>query len=418
MPVDTGQLIVSFLVAGGLGALIGLERQIGPGIGDVSGGARTFALFAVWGAGSAFLGERFGSGVFLASLLGFGALLIVAYVSIASRTDDWGITTEAAAFVTFLIGALAFDEQYIAAVAVAVGTAAVLQSKDWMHAMADRFSHDDVVAALQFGVITSIVLPLIPDQTFGPFDAFNPRQIWLMVIFVSGIGLIGYLALRIMGRRGLGLSGLLGGLVSSTAVTLGFSRMSKESPDLTPALLAGVIGASGLMFPRVFTEAAVVAPTLIGELIVPLGILTLIVGSVAAYWFTRRSSEPTGAADSVVEAKNPLSLSTALQFGGLYAVIIFLSKALLERFSAESLLLVAGLSGINDVDAITLSTANLVTEGLDPTAAARAIMLAVVVNTAVKAGLAASVGSRQLRRAVMVALVPAALVGLGAVFLL
>lgn len=415
--MDEGQLILTFLVAGALGAVVGLERQIGPGVGDVSGGARTFAIFGVWGAATAYVGSRFGSAAFLASLVVFGGLVLLAYVSIARETGDWGITTESAAAVTFLMGAVVFDQQYVTAVALTVGLAVVLQSKGWLSSVVDRFDHDDVVAVLQFGVITAIVLPLIPDEAFGPLNAINPHEIWLMVIFVSGIGLVGYVALRILGRRGLGLSGLLGGLVSSTAVTLGFSRMSKERPGLTPALIAGVIGASGLMYPRVFVEAVVVAPELAGELLVPLGGLTVLVGGVAAYWFTRRSDEGAGEGESVT-AKNPLSLSTALKFGGLYGLILFASKFLLDRFSDASLLFVAGLSGLNDVDAITLSTANLVNDGLSTTAAARAILIAAAVNTVVKAGLAASLGNKRLRSVALLTLGPAALVGVVAAFVL
>ena len=415
--MDEGQLILTFLVAGALGAVVGLERQIGPGVGDVSGGTRTFAIFGIWGAATAYVGSRFGSAAFFASLIAFAALILVAYVSIGRETDDWGITTESAAAVTFLVGALTFDELYVTAVALTVGLAVILQSKEWLSSVVERFSHDDVVAVLQFGVITAIVLPLIPDEAFGPLNAINPHEIWLMVIFVTGIGLVGYVALRVLGRRGLGLSGLLGGLVSSTAVTLGFSKMSKERPGLTPALIAGVIGASGLMYPRVFVEAVVIAPELAGELIMPLGGLTLLVGGVAAYWFTRPTDGDAEDGDAV-KAKNPLSLSTALKFGALYGLIVFASKFLLDRFSDSSLLFVAGLSGLNDVDAITLSTANLVADGLSTTAGARAILIAAAVNTVVKAGLAASLGSERLRKVVLVTLGPAAAIGVGAALII
>lgn len=409
MAMQESQLILAFLVAGGLGAVVGLERQVGPGVGDVSGGTRTFAIFGIWGALSGYAGSRFGAAALLGSLVAFAALILVAYLSIARQTGDWGITTESAAVVTFLTGVLVFDEQYVAAVAVTVGLAAILQSKAWLANVVERFSQDDVIAVLQFGVITAIVLPLIPDDAFGPLNAINPREIWLMVIFVSGIGLVGYVSLRILGQRGLGLSGLLGGLVSSTAVTLGFSKMSKVRGGLTPALIAGVIGASGLMFPRVFVEAVVIAPELAEELLIPLGTLTVLVGAVAAYWFTRPITDPDDTGETV-ETKNPLSLSTALKFGAVYGVIVFVSKFLIDRFSDSSLLFVAGLSGLNDVDAITLSTANLVADGLATSTGARSILVAVAVNTIVKAALAASLGSPKLRRMVLMTLGPAAVI--------
>lgn len=410
--MDDPSLLVSLLVAAGCGAIVGLERQVRP---DAGSGARTFALYALWGAASAFAGERFGALAFLAGLLALAGIETARYLVEVQSSGDFGITTEIASFVTFGIGFLAFDEQFVVAIALSVGLAALLRSKEWVHRLIDRFSDDDVVAFLQFAVITAIVLPLAPSTEFGPFEAFNPRQIWLMVVFVSGIGLLGYLALRVMGRRGLGLSGVVGGLVSSTAVTLGFSRMSKSFKGLNTALVAGVIGASGLMYPRVLVEAWVVARALGARLLIPLLAIGAVVIGVAIVFLRREQAGDDGA--EPLPVKNPLNLATALQFGLLYAGIIFVSKAVLDTFSEGSILLVAGLSGINDVDAITLSTANLVKGGgLSESVGAQAVLLAVAVNTLVKAGIAVAVGSKQLAKIVAVTLVPAAAAAVVAMF--
>lgn len=410
--MDDPTLLVSLLVAAGCGAIVGLERQVRP---DAGSGARTFALYALWGAVSAYAGERYGAIAFLAGLLALTGIETVRYMVEVQSSGDFGITTEIASFVTFGIGFVAFAEQYVVAIALSVGLAALLRSKEWVHRLVDRFADDDVVAFLQFAVITAIVLPLAPNTAFGPFEAFNPRQIWLMVVFVSGIGLLGYLSLRIMGRRGLGLSGVVGGLVSSTAVTLGFSRMSKSFKGLNTALVAGVIGASGLMYPRVLVEAWVVARSLGARLLMPLLAIGVVVIGVAIVWLRREQADGDGAEHLPV--KNPLNLATALQFGLLYAGIIFVSKAVLDTFSEGSILLVAGLSGINDVDAITLSTATLVRDGgLSESVGAQAVLLAVAVNTLVKAGIAIAVGGRELARIVAFTLIPAAAAAVAAMF--
>jgi len=409
---ETG-LIVSFLVAAGLGSIVGLERQVRPV--DAGSGARTFALYAVWGAASAYAADRFGALAFLAGLLSLAGIEVARYVAEVRAGGDFGITTEMASFITFGIGVLAFDEHLLAALALSIGLAALLRSKEWLHGLVDRFADEDVVAFLQFAVITAVVLPLAPDTTFGPYDAFNPRQVWLMVVFVSGIGLLGYISLRLLGHRGLGLSGLVGGLVSSTAVTLGFSRMSKTNKGLHTALVAGVIGASGLMYPRVLVEAWVIARELGSVLAAPLLVVGLLVIGVAVIWIRREQGRPTE--EDRLEVKNPLNLATALQFGLLYAAIVFVSEAVLNTFSEGSLLLVAGLSGINDVDAITLSTANLVAAGgVSASVGAQAVLLAVAVNTVVKASIASALGSRELARIVLMTLIPAAMLSVAAIF--
>jgi uncharacterized membrane protein (DUF4010 family) len=412
---ETGTIVTAFVVAAGLGAIIGLERQVrgdqeDPVEADTYAGVRTFALYGAWGAGAGYLGDRFGSSAFLVAALVFGVLLIVTYVGVGNRTADWGTTTEAAAFVTFIVGALAWDEQWVAALAVAVGMAYLLKSKEVFHSVSRRFSDEDIKAVLQFATITAVVLPLIPNEDFGPFDAINPRKIWLMVIFVAGIGLVGYVSLRLLGSRGLSLTGFLGGLVSSTAVTLGFARMSKTSPAaLTNALSAGIIAASGLMYGRVLVEAFVIEPDLGEELLLPLGLLFLLVEGAAFVWW-RRSQSKAGR-DPNLELTNPLTLTSALQFGALYGVIIFASKALLDRASEASLNIVGAVSGINDVDAITLSTADLVENaGLNPQVGAQVVLAAVAVNTLVKAGMAVALGNRRLGRTVGATLGVAAVV--------
>ncbi len=401
--------LVAFVAAAGFGAVIGLERQAGKHDESAVFGARTFALYGVWGAAAAFLGDRYGAAAFVAATVGFLALVVVAYAITAIHSGDRGTTTEAAAVAAFLTGVLAFAALWVAALAVAVGTAALLRSKESLHRLTDRFSEEDVRALLQFAVITALVLPLVPDTDFGPYGAFNPHEIWLMVVLISAVGLAGFAALRVFGSRGLVLTGLFGGLVSSTAVTLGYSRMSKRDSRLGPGLAVGVLAASAVMYPRVLAEAAVVSPEMARALVVPLLSLTVVMSTVALVtWLGPGRHTPEA---ENLELTNPLTLGVALGFGLLYGVIVFASQFLLSEVSEASVQLVGAVSGINDVDAITLATANLVRDGMAPAVGAQTVLLAVSVNTIAKAGLAWLLGGAWYRRTVSAGLVPAAILG-------
>lgn len=408
---DTGSLLLAFVVAAGLGAVIGLERQTDRHhMEDESAGVRTYALFGLWGAATGFFADTYGAAAFVVGTLAFAALIVSSYIMFALGTKDWGTTTEFASLGAFAVGVLVWQDQVIVAAAVAVGIAALLRAKKWLHGLTGKFSDEDVRAVLQFAVLSAVVLPLLPDQDYGPFDAFNPRRVWLMVVFVAAIGLAGYVALRLRGERGLGVTGLLGGLVSSTAVTLGFSKMSKQQARLRTALVAGIIAASGLMYARVLGEAFVFAPDLAVKLTVSLATLFLLVEGAAVYWWTR-PMEATPAT-SGIKLGNPVTLKSALQFAALYAVVIFISKVLIDRASEGALSVVGAVSGINDVDAITLAMADEVArQGLDPRIAAQAVLAAVIVNTLVKAGMAVVLGSKALGRSVAGTLVPAAVLG-------
>ncbi|MDH3260957.1 MAG: DUF4010 domain-containing protein [Acidimicrobiia bacterium] len=415
---DTGSMLLAFVVASGLGAVIGLERQLHRhDTEDVSAGVRTYSLFGLWGAATGFFADVYGTAAFAVGAAAFAALIISSYVMFALGTKDWGTTTEFASLGAFAIGVLVWNDQVIVAAGVAVGIAALLRAKRWLHGLTDKFSDADVRAVLQFAVLTAVVLPLLPDQDYGPFAAFNPRRVWLMVVFVAAIGLAGYVALRLRGERGLAVTGLLGGLISSTAVTLGFSKISKDQPRLQTALVAGIIAASGLMHARVLVEAFVFAPDMALKLAVPLVVLFVLVEGTAVYWWTRPFE--TTAGNSGIQLKNPVTIKSALQFAALYAAVIFVAKVLIERASEAALSVVGAVSGINDVDAITLAMADEVRrQGLDPTVAAQAVLAAVIVNTLVKAGMAFVLGSKALGRSVAVTLIPAATLGVGSWFLL
>jgi uncharacterized membrane protein (DUF4010 family) len=392
------QALLAFLVAGALGFVVGLERQFSPHGSEGYAGARTFALYGMWGAAAGLIGDRYGGLAVAAALVAAAALIIASYLAFMKVSGDLGTTSEAAALMVFAIGLLAWEAMWVAAIGATVAVTALLRAKAALHAVAHRFSDEDVKTFLQFAVVTAVVLPLVPDQAIGRFEGFNPREVWLMVVFVSAIGLAGYVALRLFGSRGLVLTGLLGGLVSSTAVTMSFSRMARADRQPTGALAAGVLAACGLMFARVLIEAVVLAPALAASLAPWLLGAFVVVEAAALIWWRRssRSSPQTG--ELVI--RNPLTLTVALAFGAVYAVVAFASRAAIELIDESSLSIVGAVSGLNDVDAITLSMGNLVHAGLPVEHATAAVLAAVTVNTLVKAMLAITIGGRMHGRRV------------------
>jgi uncharacterized membrane protein (DUF4010 family) len=392
------QALLAFLVAGALGFVVGLERQFSPHGSEGYAGARTFALYGMWGAAAGLIGDRYGGLAVAGALLAVAALIIASYLAFMKVSGDLGTTSEAAALMVFAIGLLSWEAMWVAAIGATVAVTALLRAKDALHAVAHRFSDEDVKTFLQFAVITAIVLPLVPDQAIGRFEGFNPREVWLMVVFVSAIGLAGYVSLRLFGSRGLMLTGLLGGLVSSTAVTMSFSRLARADPQPASALAAGVLAACGLMFARVLIEALVLAPALAAALTPWMLGAFAIVEATALVWWRRSARSPSET--GVLVIRNPLTLTVALAFGAVYAVVAFASRAAIELVDASSLSIVGAVSGLNDVDAITLSMGNLVHAGLPVEHASAAVLAAVTVNTLVKAGLAVAIGGQMHARKV------------------
>jgi uncharacterized membrane protein (DUF4010 family) len=386
------QALLAILVAGALGFVVGLERQFSPHGAEGYAGARTFALYGMWGAAAGLIGDRYGSLALAAALLAAVALIIASYLTFTKVSGDLGTTSEAAALMVFAVGFLSWEAMWVAAIGTTVAVTALLRAKDALHAVAHRFSDEDVKTFLQFAVVTAVVLPLVPDQAIGRFEGFNPREVWLMVVFVSAIGLAGYVALRLFGSKGLVLTGLLGGLVSSTAVTMSFSRMARADRHREGALAAGVLAACGLMFARVLIEAVVLAPSLAASLAPWLGGSFVVVEAAALIWWRRSSRSMAQTSELVI--RNPLTLTVALAFGAVYAVVAFASRAAIELADESSLSIVGAVSGLNDVDAITLSMGNLVHAGLGVEHATTAVLAAVTVNTLVKAVLAISIGGR------------------------
>jgi uncharacterized membrane protein (DUF4010 family) len=286
------------------------------------------------------------------------------------------------------------------AASLGVATGAVLSLRDQLHSLAKRISTQDVEATLKFAIIALIVLPLVPDRTFGPppLDALNPFRICLMIVLISGVDFASYVLVKIVGpEHGMGWSGILGGLVSSTALTLGFARRSRTDPAASAPLAMGILLAWTVMFVRVIVIVSVVALPLLPRLALGLGI-PCAAALVLAGWMWRRTHKLQ--VGQVEAGSNPFELGQAIRFGLVFAVVVFAAKAAQVYLGTTGLYATGALAGTTDVDAISLSMANLVQREPDNSAiAARTIEIAVLSNTLVKGGMTFVLGSPALRKA-------------------
>ena len=418
--MEQAQLFLRFGVAIAIGFMIGLQREFAKQKKkkELVAGERTFALMGLAGALAAMAADHLDS-----ALAFFGVILLMGvFIAVAYFIDAWrghvGLTTEVAMLVAVLIGALCYWGYLTLAVAVGIATTALLSLKFETDRFVSALTKEDIYAALQFAVITAIVLPVLPNESFlpPPFDVLNPFKIWLMVVFISGISFVGYVANKIVGaEQGIGLTGFLGGLVSSTAVTLSFSERSNKQPELSKPFALAIMIAWTVMFSRVLIVVGVLSKSLLAIVWIPLvaaGGIGLLYG---IYLFISQRSTEKGD----VNFNNPFDLKSAIQFGLLYGVVLLVSRAAQMYFGDTGIMISSILSGVADVDAITLSMAELSnTGGLDLTTAARAIVVATMSNTLVKGGIALVGGSSVLRSVLWPGIVLIVVVGIGLTFLL
>lgn len=420
--MDHTALFYRFGVALFIGILVGLQREYAHDLDEETGrksfaGVRTFALIGLSGCAAAYSADILNSPLILIGLLlPISALIVMAYYVLAT-SGSVGITTEVAAVVTMLAGALCFWDQLAIAVALGVTTTVLLSLKIELHGFVARLTREDMVAALKFAIITAIILPILPNENYGPppFDVINPYKIWLMVVLISGISFLGYVLFKLVGpKRGTGLTGLLGGLVSSTATTLSFSQRSHKSGQLAKPFALAIIIAWTVMFGRVLVEVGAIHFPLLDELWLPL----VAAAGAGLFYGLYLYLAPRADDEEDVQVSNPFELRPAITFGILYGLILLVARAAQVYLGDTGIYLSSIASGVADVDAITLSMTELSRSGnLALPTAARAIVLAVVANTVVKGGIVLASGSTTLRRAVLPGFVLILTVALVAAFL-
>lgn len=386
-----------------IGALIGTERTLrhAPAQGEFAG-LRTFILLAQAGAISASIAKDLGVvAVFLVALAGTYAILGVVFALRYQRDPSGtGFATELAGAITFLLGGATVYGQPTFAVAMAIVTSIVLALKEQLHATVRKLAPEELLAALRLLFASFVVLPLLPREPIDPWGAIRPYELWLLVILISALSMAGYVAVRWTGaHRGTILTGALGGLVSSTAVTMSLARRSRELPGLAAVLTASILVSWVVMCVRVAVEVAVVNPSLLRDLAVPLGALSGVAAvSAAGVWWWAERQPASAPADALVQLKSPFQLTAAVQFAAFFAVVLLATAFVRENFATQGLYALAILSGVADVDAITLSLARMAGTGeVSGTLATRAILAAVTTNSAMKLVYALVLGAPALR---------------------
>lgn len=376
-----------------LGLLIGMQRERTQG--DIAG-IRTFTLITLLGAICALLSQSFGGWLVATGMVAVAALLVMAnWIKGRENEKSFGLTTEIAAIFSFGIGAMIPTGHTGLAVVLGGLLVILLHFKERMHAFVDKIGTRDLRAIMQFVLITLVILPVLPNQEFGPYGVFNPFKVWLVVVLIVSISLAGYVALKMLGKTaGALVGGLLGGLVSSTAATVSYSRRSRSQGDVAGLAALVIMLASCTVYPRILVELAAVASGKLGEMAPPL--LAMFSASVmlaVVTWFLVRKRDHNG-----LEAPgNPAELKSALFFGAIYLAVGYAVAWARQQFGDAGIYSVAAISGLTDVNAITLSTGRLVAaDQVTASTGWRAVLLASMTNLLFKAGIVAVLGGKRL----------------------
>lgn len=390
----------AFAASLAIGLLIGLERERHP---RARAGLRTFALVALLAAVLAFLGDALATPwMLIVGLAVVGAMIVAAYAREEAYTEP-GTTTVAALLICYGLSAMVWYDQVRTAVMLAIVTVILLYFKTELQGITRRLTRRDLISVLQFAVLTLIVLPVLPDQNYGRYGVLNPYKIWLVVVLISGVSLAGYIALRFVGQRyGAPLLGFLGGLVSSTATTLVYARHARSQPDMQALAVFVIVIANIVVLVRLAVVSAVISPGILKTLL-PILASGFLAGVLALLYLWRRKTADNEA--PIPDIKNPTELRIALSFAVAYSVVVFLSAWLSDIAGQKGLYALALVSGLTDVDAISLSAMRLFNlEQLGAERAAITIVIAVFSNIAFKLGMVLVVGGKALFQRCVIAM--------------
>lgn len=395
---DSIEVLPQFLTSLAIGLLIGLERERNPA---AKAGLRTFALVALFGTLIAMLSSKIGSNwLIVAGLCIVGAMIIAAYLNSENEEHDPGTTTIAALLLCYALGVLVWYEQSKLAIMLAITTTTLLYFKPELRGMTQRMTRRDLMSVLQFLVLTFIILPVLPDQNYGPYGAFNPYQAWMMVVLISGLSLAGYVALHWSGNRyGPVLLGFLGGVVSSTATTLAYARHGRDNASMLHLSATIILIASQVVLLRLLVISAVIAPKVLPSLLIPMGI-GLAFGALATLAGRKKLFSITELPKPT--SSNPTELPAALSFALIYVAVLLAAAWLSDVAGNKGLYTISAISGLTDVDAITLSSLRLFDlDKLSANHAAISIAIAFITNMLLKFGLVFFIGGKQLAKHVL-----------------
>ncbi|GAK19583.1 LOW QUALITY PROTEIN: MgtC family [Vibrio sp. JCM 19052] len=394
--VSGEHLIWNLFVALLLGAIVGTQRgwvMRNSVEGSRVAGIRTFSLVGLLGGLVGILANLYTPLLLGFALIALVILACIAFVVQQKKSEDISITGVVSLVITFVLGSLAVSGEAVLAAAAAVITAVVLDNKKELHQALQRLQEYELDAALRLLLISIVLLPLLPNQAYGPWKALNPYEIWWMVVLIASISFVGYFAIKIGGaKRGILFTSVFAGLSSSTALTLQFSHLSREQEGIS-LLASGILLSCGTMFPRLLIVLSVLNPQLV-SLLWPIVLVMMIALYLPAWWIWRRSEVEK--IEQSNKQTNPLALQSALFFGVVLAIIMLLSHALSDWFGSAGILVLSAVSGITDVDAISLTLGRQSTQSLAIDVAVLGIFIAASVNTIVKMGMVLMIGARQL----------------------
>jgi len=420
--MDTGTSLIVFrnlAVALSVGLLVGLERgwqQRDVGAGQRVAGLRTFAIIGVAGGVTGQLSMTMGPIVLGMGLISIASILIAAHVLSSRERGEYGITSEIAAFTTFLLASMATSGTPALAAAGAVVTATLLGLKPELHRWLERLDRDELIAALKLLMISVLILPLMPDHGMGPWNTLNPYRLWLLVVLVASISFAGHFAVRVLGQaRGILATGVFGGLASSTALTLHFARLSRRTQGLDALLAVGVILAQAMGMPRMIVVAAVASPVLAQTAAAPLALM-MVIALLSALLLRLRLD--TAHLRAPRKMGPPFRLKDTLRFAVLLIVITVASAAAHHLIGDTGVFVIAAVAAMGDLTAVTLSVAQLTHSGVPTDTAAQALVIAAMSSVLFKSLLAYTLGGRRLGLLVGASAASVALCGAGALYLM
>lgn len=389
-PMDLASTFSSLGIALGLGLPVGLQREQA---GTQLAGLRTFALITILGTICGVFAVTFGGWVIASGFVALTGVLVTGHVAeLKGEKPESGVTTEVAALAMFGVGAYIVSGYREVAIAIGGGIAILLYFKGQLHGIASRLG-EDLKSIMQFALISMVILPILPNRAYGPYDVLNPRQIWLMVVFIVGIGLVGYIGYRFFGEKaGLLLAGVLGGIISSTATTVSYSKRAAKE-ELADSAAIAILVASTVSGILVLIEIAVVAPGFLRTAILPISIAVASLGLLSmGLWFMHSKGST-----QIQSQGNPSELKGAIYFAVLYCFILLAIAVVKAHYGVRGLYVVAAASGLAEVHALALSTSQLVEAGrLGSVEGWQIIVIALISNLAFKAATVAALGARRL----------------------
>jgi uncharacterized membrane protein (DUF4010 family) len=407
IPIENGQLtefdfLIRMLVTAGIGFVLGLEREFSQNSekGEVFAGLRTFILVALLGFLTAYLGITFTYWIFISGFLSVVCIVAISYW-VTSSKGNIGSTTEFAIIFTFLLGGLVLVGSINLSLALTVITLVLLSLKLRLKSMIGQLTQNELFAFIRFVVIALLILPFLPNEFYGPYEVINPREVGWIIVLISGIGFVGYILMKFLGTdRGILLTSILGGLVSSTLVTFMFSKKSKETPELSKNYAVGIFAAATIMVIRIFLLVYIFNKSMLAGLIIPLLIVLLTAFGIALFFYKSNFGKPQ-TIDKIVLG-DPLNIKNAVFFSVFYMGILLLVSYANDTYGTKGIYISSAISALTDIDAIAISVSKLGGVTMDLLIAQNAILLATLSNTVVKIGIAVFMGSKELKKYVLI----------------